>query len=148
MSLSIADNLSITEVYNKIAVEFDVTRVRIWGSVKKFVDEIIINSINLDNGCGNGKNMLYRSELTFKGVDISKEQVNICQKKGLDVIESTMTSLPFQDDLFNNIICIASYHHLDNDDDRKKSLDEMYRCLKPNGKIFSYFNNSYLILFI
>ena len=135
MSLSIADDLSITEVYNKIAVEFDVTRVRIWGSVKKFLNEIIINSINLDNGCGNGKNMLYRPELTFKGIDISKEQVNICQKKGLDVIESTMTALPFQNDTFNNIICIASYHHLDNDDDRKKSLDEMYRCLEPNGKV-------------
>jgi hypothetical protein len=40
MSLSIADYLSITEVYNKIAVEFDVTRVRIWGSVKKFLNEI------------------------------------------------------------------------------------------------------------
>ena len=51
--------------------------------------------------------MLYRPELTFKGIDISKEQVNICQKKGLDVIESTMTSLPFQNDTFNNIICIA-----------------------------------------
>ena len=83
MSLSIADYLSITDVYNKIAVEFDVTRVRIWGSVKKFLNEIIINTINLDNGCGNGKNMLYRPELTFKGIDISIEQVNICQKKVL-----------------------------------------------------------------
>jgi hypothetical protein len=30
-------SLSIGEVYNKIAVEFDITRVRIWGSVKKFL---------------------------------------------------------------------------------------------------------------
>jgi hypothetical protein len=100
-------SLSITEVYNKIAVEFDVTRVRIWGSVKKFLDEIIIDSINLENGCGNGKNMLYRPELTFKGIDISIEQINICNKKGLDVIESTMTSLPFQNDTFEsyNLYC-------------------------------------------
>ena len=101
MSLSIADDLSITEVYNKIAVEFVSYPFSYLGQCKK------IFTINLDNGCGNGKNMLYRPELTFKGIDISKEQVNICQKKGLDVIESTMTSLPFQDDTFNNIICIA-----------------------------------------
>lgn len=79
-----------------------LTRVHIWSSVKKFL--LLI----LNHGCGNSKNMLYRPELTFKGIDISKEQVNICNKKGLDLIESTMTSLPFQNDIFNNIICIAT----------------------------------------
>ena len=51
--------------------------------------------------------MLYRPELTFTGIDISKEQVNICHKKGVDVIESTMTSLPFQNDTFEsyNLYC-------------------------------------------
>jgi SAM-dependent methyltransferase len=128
-------SLSVMEVYDKIATEFDITRVRIWGSVKKFLDNISLDSFNFDNGCGNGKNMLYRTELKFKGIDISKEQVRICQNKGLDVIESSMTSLPFQDDEFDNMICIASYHHLDNDTDRKLALDEMYRCLKPGGKV-------------
>jgi len=128
-------SLSVMEVYDKIATEFDVTRVRIWGSVKKFLDSLSSDSLNLDNGCGNGKNMLYRPELKFKGNDISKEQVRICQNKGLDVVESTMTSLPFKNEEFDNIICIASYHHLDNDTDRQKALDEMYRCLKPGGRI-------------
>jgi SAM-dependent methyltransferase len=128
-------SLSVMEVYDKIATEFDVTRVRIWGSVKKFLDSLSIDSLNLDNGCGNGKNMLYRSELKFKGNDISKEQVRICISKGLDVIESTMTALPFKNEEFDNMICIASYHHLDNDTDRQKALDEMYRCLKPRGRI-------------
>jgi SAM-dependent methyltransferase len=127
--------LSVMEVYDKIATEFDITRVRIWGSVKKFLDNIPNDSYNLDNGCGNGKNMLYRPELKFKGIDISKEQVRICQNKGLDVIESSMISLPFHDNKFDNMICIASYHHLDNDIERKQSLDEMYRCLKPGGKV-------------
>jgi SAM-dependent methyltransferase len=128
-------SLSVMEVYDKIATEFDITRVRIWGSVKKFLDNISLDSYNLDNGCGNGKNMLYRPELKFKGIDISKEQVRICQNKGLDVIEYSMTTLPFENEKFDNMICIASYHHLDNDTDRKQALDEMYRCLKPRGRI-------------
>lgn len=51
MSLSIADDLSITDVYNKIAVEFDVTRVRIWGSVKKFLLLILIMVVEMVKIC-------------------------------------------------------------------------------------------------
>lgn len=123
------------EVYDKIATYFDVTRVRIWGSVRTFLESLPKDSYLLDVGAGNGKNIMYRPELKFKGIDFSKEQVRICQGKGLDVIEASMTHLPFYNDEFDNMICIASYHHLDNDVDRQKSLNEMYRCLKPGGKI-------------
>lgn len=129
------NSLSVMEVYDKIANEFNITRIHIWGSVKKFLNDMSISSYNLDNGCGNGKNILYRPELKFKGIDISKEQVKICRLKGLDVDECSMTNLPFKNNSFDNILCIASYHHLDNDNDRKKSLNEMYRCLQPGGKI-------------
>lgn len=47
-----------------------------------------------------------------------------------------MTQLPFEDNTFDAFIAVASYHHLDNDYDRKKTLDEMYRILKPDGKGF------------
>ena len=127
--------LSVMEVYDKIATYFDVTRVRIWGSVRTFLESLPKDSYLLDVGAGNGKNIMYRPELKFKGIDFSKEQVRICQGKGLDVIEASMVELPFSNDEFDNMICIASYHHLDNDIDREKSLNEMYRCLKPGGKI-------------
>lgn len=137
--------MSVQEVYNKIATEFDKTRstwlkakvktVAIWPNVRTFLDQLPVGSSVVDIGCGNGKNMLYRNDLYFKGIDISEELVKICQEKGLDVIQSSMTSLPYSDNVFNNSICIASYHHLDNDTDREASLKEMYRCLKPGGKI-------------
>ena len=127
--------LSVREVYDKIATYFDVTRVRIWGSVRTFLESLPKDSYLLDVGAGNGTNIMYRPELKFKGIDFSKEQVRICQGKGLDVIEASMVQLPFSDNEFDNMICIASYHHLDNDVERQKSLNEMYRCLKPNGRI-------------
>lgn len=126
--------MSVQEVYDKIATEFDKTRVAIWSNVRAFIDPLPIGSSILDIGCGNGKNMLYRKDLHFMGVDISEEQVKICQEKGLDVIQSSMTTLPYIDNTFDNAICIASYHHLDNDTDREASLKEIYRCLKPAGK--------------
>ena len=127
--------MEIQQIYNKIATEFDKTRVAIWSNVRTFLDSLPIGSSILDIGCGNGKNMLYRKDLNFKGIDVSTEQVRICQEKGLDVIQASMTYLPYSDNEFDNAICIASYHHLDNDSYREASLKEMYRCLKSGCKV-------------
>jgi len=126
-----------TEIfYNLIANEFDKTRVRLWPCVKLFLDNFLPNSLILDIGCGNGKYMNYRDDIKIKGIDISQELVNICINKGFDVIKGNMTNLPYNDNYFDGIICIASYHHLENDNDRKKTLNEIYRVLKNNGVCF------------
>ena len=123
------------EIYNEIANRFDVSRVRIWPCVKKFLDSFNKDSLLLDVGCGNGKNMLYRNDLKFKGIDYSIKLVEICKNKNLDVIESTMTNIPFESNIFDGIIVIASYHHLSNDEERKQTLDELYRVVKNDGRI-------------
>lgn len=126
--------LSVKEVYNKIAPHFDVSRQRVWGSVKLFMSTLPVNAHVLDLGCGNGKNMLYRNDLKIVGIDNASAQVEICKKKGLQALEADITSLPFPENMFDYMISIATYHHLDNDIDRKLALEEMYRCLKPGGK--------------
>jgi ubiquinone/menaquinone biosynthesis C-methylase UbiE len=128
-------SLSVEEVYNKIADDFNSTRYSVWGSVRGFLDTLESNSHVLEIGCGNGKNMLYRNDLKFTGIDISQAQVDICRKKDLNVIKSNMTELPFPDESFDNAICIATYHHLDNDTTRANALYEMYRVLKFGGSI-------------
>ena len=60
--------LFIEEVYNKIANDFNKTRYSVWGSVRKFLDNVQADSTVLDIGCGNGKNMLYRKDLQFSGI--------------------------------------------------------------------------------
>ena len=122
------------QLYNQIAKVFDVTRVRIWPCVRNFIDGLKSESTVLDIGCGNGKNMAIRSDITFKGIDLSDELVKICKTKGLDVIESSMTSLPFPSNLFDSFIAVASYHHLSDDESRRKALGEMYRILKDGGQ--------------
>lgn len=124
----------IKDVYNNIATEFDKSRFRIWPCVYNFLDKIRDGSYMLDIGCGNGKNMTVKSTLNFKGIDLSDHLVNICKKKGLDVIEANMTSIPFSDCSFDGFISVASYHHLDNDQDRQTALSEMFRILKSGGK--------------
>lgn len=126
---------SVEETYNTIAKDFNRTRYKVWKKVAEFLDSLEQGTKMLEIGCGNGKNMLYRNDLQVFGIDISESQVSICKSKGLDVEKSNMTVLPFNDSEFDSIICIATYHHLDNDDDRKKSLLEMYRVLKKDGKV-------------
>lgn len=135
LSMTTIHNLSVSQVYDKIASDFNITRVRIWGSVKTFIDSIPADSKVLELGCGNGKNMLYRNDLDIIGIDISAEQVAICKKKNLRVSQGSIVSLDFDTSQFDYMLCIATYHHLDNDDDRKNSLKEMFRCLNVGGKL-------------
>jgi len=128
--------MNTEKFYDLIADEFDKTRVRLWTCVISFLDIFPSNSLILDIGCGNGKYMNYRNDIKIKGIDISQELVKICVNKGFDVVKANMNELPFNDNIFDGIISIASYHHLDNDDDRKKSLNEIYRVLKNNGICF------------
>ena len=128
--------MDIETFYNTIADEFDKTRVRLWTCVKNYLDTFETNSYILDIGAGNGKYINYRDDLIMKGIDISIELVKICNNKNLDVIHGNMTNLPFEDNIFDGLLCVAVFHHLDNDEDRKKSLNEMYRVLKVGGKCF------------
>ena len=128
--------MNIETFYNTIADEFDKTRVRLWDCVKNYLDTFEANSYILDIAAGNGKYMNYRKDIIMKGIDISIELVKICNKKNLDVIHGNMINLPFEDNIFDGFICIAAFHHLDNEMDRKKTLDEMYRILKIGGRGF------------
>uniref|UniRef100_A0A6C0D9Y9 Methyltransferase type 11 domain-containing protein n=1 Tax=viral metagenome TaxID=1070528 RepID=A0A6C0D9Y9_9ZZZZ len=126
---------NVEDTYDNIAKDFNRTRYKVWKKVAQFLDTLEQDTKMLEIGCGNGKNMLYRTDIHTTGIDISQEQVTICKSKGLCVEKSNMTCIPYDDCEFDSIICIATYHHLDNDDERKQSLLEMYRVLKVGGKL-------------
>lgn len=124
--------ISTKEVYSRICDDFDRSRTKMWACVKRFLGNHTHSHI-LDIGCGNGKNMIF-PDITFTGVDFCPEFVDICRKKGLNTTEADMKRLPFQDENFDGVMAVASYHHLDNDKDRRKALYEMYRVLKKGGE--------------
>ena len=72
---------------------------------------------------------------TFIGIDNCQKFVDICKSKGLDAICNNMTDIQLQPDSADFIICVASFHHLANKENRLKSLLEMKRLIKPGGKI-------------
>ena len=130
--------MSIQYTYNQISKEFSDTRYRVWKSVGRFLDSIKLNTKNADIGCGNGKNMKYRLDLDFIGLDICENFVELCMKSNLNVIHGNILSIPFESNYFDNVLSIAVIHHLENQQDREKAISELIRITKPGGRILIY----------
>lgn len=125
----------VLDTYDQIASEFSQTRYNPWPSVKKFVDSFPPNSLVLDAGCGNGKNMGIRNDLQFVGIDTSENLLKICRERGFNVKASNIKSVPFEDNYFDFIICIAVLHHIVNPEERIQAICELIRITKPGGQI-------------
>ena len=129
------EDIHVKNVYDKIATEFDNTRYRPWTCVEWFLKGLPTKSLIGDIGCGNGKNMLYRNDLVNYGCDFSKNLVNICLKKNLNVVYGNILDIPFETDTFDYTMCIAVIHHLSTVENRKKAIEELIRVTKTGGKI-------------
>lgn len=125
---------NVKNVYENIVVEFSNSRHCKWDWVEDFINKMPPKSIMLDVGCGNGRNMTNTNH-NFYGIDNCTKFIEIAQQRNLNVILSDMTVLPFNDNYFDGIIMIASFHHLSTIERRIKCLDEINRVLKNTGQV-------------
>lgn len=96
----------------------------------------------LDIGCGTGWAVRYAASLVkneggFYGIDISSRMIEKAQEScsGCESIyfyKADAEALPFENDLFDFIICTNSFHHYFTP---SKMLNEVYRVLKTGGRI-------------
>lgn len=127
------EQLYVHQVYEEIAKPFHESRFCQWDAVRHFLDKIPSGSIVLDNGCGNGKYLQYRPDCIFIGSDMCQGLLNVASKKA-DVVQANGLHLPFRENSFDAILCIAVFHHLSNEERRIQFRNELLRVLKPNGK--------------
>lgn len=129
---------NIAEHYDTISDRFDISRVRIWNNVKKFITNTDINKnkLLLDAGCGNGKNSVYALDYNYNiiGIDISTKLLEISQKKGLTVYNKDLLELNYID-LFDKCICIAVIHHINSLDLQCEAIINMINSLKKNREL-------------
>ncbi len=132
-------NTDVKTTYNTIADEFSRTRYTIWDAVKVFLDDIKPNTVLADIGCGNGKNMLYRKDITNIGMDICENFVKICrEERNLSVTHGNILNIPFDSNIADNTISIAVIHHLKTIEERILAISELIRITKPGGHIMIY----------
>ena len=124
----------VKNIYEIIAEHFDKTRVYCWNGVKDFILGMNTNSLVLDCGCGNGRNMLLRNDCKFIGFDFCEKSMKICKTKNLEILTNNIKYIPFRDNLFDYTICIAVLHHIEKD--QLYAINEIIRVTKPGGQIF------------
>lgn len=92
----------------------------------------------LDVACGKGGTtshlLRYYPPEQIVGIDVSEKQLNSCSEKApkCTFLPMDATDLHFEDDSFDNIICVEAAFHFDTRDD---FLREAHRVLKPGGAI-------------
>jgi ubiquinone/menaquinone biosynthesis C-methylase UbiE len=130
------------EVYDIIAPLFASTRQYIWDDLQPFTEYIEPNTKVLDLGCGTGR--LYQifakfqDSIDYVGLDQSAGQLAEAKKDfpNNKYVQAEMTTLPFEDASFDAIFCIATLHHLPDEETRQQALSEMKRVLKPGARVF------------
>ena len=126
--------------YDLIANSVDNSRVRIWNTVKEFLNNYNTNDTLLDCGCGNGKNMIYANNIGYnsEGFDISNKLLNICIAKNLNVYYNDVLNFK-SNKKYNKIIAIATLHHLETIEEQKIAILNLLNSLSDNGTLLISF---------
>lgn len=90
----------------------------------------------LDVACGKGASSRYLTKYypadRITGINISEKQLEIARENvpGCNFFVMDATCLDFQDETFDNIICVEAAFHFNT---RRHFFSEAYRVLKPGG---------------
>ena len=123
--------------YEHIANDFSATRYKPWKNVEFFLKTLSPNSIMVDVGCGNGKNLGISPGKSI-GCDMCSELLKIAKEKGHEVILCNALELPFEKNSVDVVISIAVIHHFSTQERRINAIKEMLRILKQDGKMMIY----------
>lgn len=118
--------------YDTIADDFSSTRYKKWPKVEAFLEDQPCASLMLDIGCGNGKYLDNQSTFNI-GCDSSSELLRICRSRKFEVVQCDMMRLPFREDSFDVVICIAALHHIVMAQRRQTCLEGMIDRITSNG---------------
>ncbi|ONK73984.1 uncharacterized protein A4U43_C03F1600 [Asparagus officinalis] len=125
----------VHRVYDAIAPHFSATRFAKWPKVAGFLNSVTPGSIVLDAGCGNGKYLGFNSDCFYIGCDISPPLIDICARRGHEVLVADAVNLPYRSNYGDAAISIAVLHHLSTESRRRKAVEELVRVVKKGGLV-------------
>lgn len=109
--------------------------------------ETNISNTMLDIGCGDGATEFYIEkyfpEWAIEGVDVSEESIAVAKQKHIATANFQLydgITMPFEDNKFDVVFIAAVLHHIDFSL-HEKLLSEIYRVLKPRGRLYLFEHN-------
>jgi len=115
------------------------------------LDLVKDNSKVVDLGCGNGNLMLKlinEKHCQVKGVEISQSGVDICLRKGLNVIQGSIDNiLPFEDNEFDYSICHITLQMVMYPEILLKEMKRISRYQIISFPNFAFYKNRIELLF-
>lgn len=101
----------------------------------------VINSEDkiLEAGCGAGRIYFHYKNRNFniKGIEYNRSAVSNILKKDTtaEVIEGSITELPYSNNSFDTILAFGLYHNIEHEEELNKAFFETKRVLKTNGRL-------------
>jgi len=127
----------IAAAFDAIAAEFDASRTHPWRETLTFASFLPLAAKVLDIGCGSGRNRAALAErgAIVVGIDASAGLLaRAAAKMGTgSLVRGDAVALPFAGASFDAVHCVAAVHHLPSERDRRQSVREVARVLRPNG---------------
>lgn len=127
------------EDYNLIAEDFSSKREVAWEEFNFLKDWMFAGEKFLDLGCGNGRfiELFKEQNIEYFGVDNSERLIKIAKERYPQETFQTVDALnlPFPDNFFDKVLCVAVLHHIPSDEYRIRFLSEAKRVLKPGGAL-------------
>lgn len=125
--------------YNEISKKYDSVRGENMGTINMFLKEMPLNGESkiLDFGCGTGNftnAIKLMTDAHVYGVEPSQGMREKAIEKNAEIVfvEGNHENIPFENDFFDFIYMTDVIHHVP---DVKMMFRELYRVLKPTGKL-------------
>jgi ubiquinone/menaquinone biosynthesis C-methylase UbiE len=125
-------------IWDKAVAEKDTAKLE---SMKKRL-EIKPGAMLLDVGTGTGTFIPYLLKSIGKNgrlfaLDCAEEMLKISRGKGfcgrIDYLHADVASIPLAGDTCDAVVCYSSFPHFQ---DKPRAISEIYRVLKPGGRLF------------